>query len=135
METNIEGVFSAGDVNEKFLKQVATAVGDCAVAGYAAERYIAETAQYNSQILARDHFIYVYDASCPNCQNRLKEIEALEVETDGKISFCKVDVYKSKGLSSRMGVTFFPSVAVVRSGEIVDVLTDDFSRTKLESYL
>jgi thioredoxin reductase (NADPH) len=135
METNIEGVFSAGDVNEKFLKQVATAVGDGAVAGYAAERYIAETAQYNSQILARDHFVYVYDASCPNCRNRLKEIEALEVETDGKISFCKVDVYKSKGLSSRMGVTFFPSVVVVRSGKIVDVLTDDFSRSKLESYL
>lgn len=135
METNIEGVFSAGDVNEKFLKQVATAVGDGAVAGYAAERYIAETAQYNSQVLARDHFVYVYDASCPNCQNRLREIEALEVETAGKISFCKVDVYKSKGLSNRMGITFFPSVAVVRSGEIIDVLTDDFSRSKLESYL
>jgi len=135
METNVEGVFSAGDVNEKFLRQVATAVGDGAVAGYAAERHIAETAQYNSQILERDHFVYVYDASCPNCQNRLREIEALEVETDGKISFCKVDVYKSKGLSSRMGVTFFPSIAVVRSGAIIDVLTDDFSRTKLESYL
>jgi len=34
-----------------------------------------------------------------------------------------------------MGITFFPSIAVVRSGEIIDVLTDDFSRTKLESYL
>ncbi|MCK5156761.1 MAG: FAD-dependent oxidoreductase [Spirochaetales bacterium] len=135
METNIEGVFSAGDVNEKFLKQIATAVGDGAVAGYAAERYIAETAQYSSQILTRDHFVYVYDASCVNCQNRLREIEALEVETNGKISFSKVDVYKSKGLSNRMGVSVFPSIAVVRSGEIVDVLTDDFSRVRLESYL
>lgn len=135
METNIEGVFACGDVTEKFLKQVATAVGDGAVAGYAAERYIAETAQYNSQILAKDHFVYVYDASCPNCQNRLQEIEAIEQATSGKISFCKVDVYKSKGLSDRMGIETFPSVAVVKQGQIVDVLTEDFSQTVLETYL
>ena len=41
METNIEGVFAAGDVRDKFLKQVATAVGDGAIAGYAAEKYLA----------------------------------------------------------------------------------------------
>ncbi len=135
METNVEGVFSCGDVNDKFLKQVATAVGDGATAGYAAERYIAETCQYNSQILTRDQFVYVYDASCPNCQNRLREIEALENETEGVISFSKVDVYKSKGLSNRMGISYFPSIAVVRDGKISDVITDDFSRENLESYL
>ncbi len=37
METNIPGVFAAGDVREKWLKQVATAVGDGAIAGFAAE--------------------------------------------------------------------------------------------------
>jgi len=135
METNIEGVFACGDVTEKFLKQVATAVGDGAVAGYAAERYIAETAQYNSQILAKDHFVYVYDASCPNCQNKLQQIEAIENESAGKISFCKVDVYKSKGLSDRMGITTFPSVAVVKNGEIISVLTDEFTQDVLEAYL
>ncbi len=135
METNVEGVFSAGDVTEKFLKQVSTAVGDGAVAGYAAERYIAETEQYNSQILAKNQFVYVYDASCPNCQNKMLEIEAIETKTEGKISFCKVDVYKSKGLSDRMGVSVFPSVAVVKDGAIVDVLTEDFSQSVLETYL
>ncbi len=135
METNVDGVFSCGDVNDKFLKQVATAVGDGAVAGYAAERYIAEIEQYNSQILAKDHFVYVYDASCPNCQNKLQEIEAMENRTEGRISFCKVDVYKSKGLSDRMGINTFPSVAIVRAGKIVNVLTEDFSQAVLESYL
>ena len=42
METRIPGVFCAGDVRDKFLKQVATAVGDGAIAGYAAEKYIAK---------------------------------------------------------------------------------------------
>ncbi len=135
METNIEGVYSAGDANEKFLKQVATAVGDGAMAGYCAERYIAETEKYESQILARDQFVYVYDASCPNCQNKLKEIEAMETETDGRISFAKADVYKSKGISNRMGITEFPSIAVVRYGKIIDVITGDFTRAQLERYL
>ena len=40
METGVPGVFACGDVREKELKQVATAVGDGAVAGVGAERYI-----------------------------------------------------------------------------------------------
>ncbi|KKM10267.1 thioredoxin reductase [Clostridiales bacterium PH28_bin88] len=40
--TSIPGVFVAGDVREKFLRQVATAVGDGALAAMSAERYLAE---------------------------------------------------------------------------------------------
>lgn len=42
METNIKGVYCAGDVRDKPLRQVSTAVGDGAVAGYCAEKYISE---------------------------------------------------------------------------------------------
>lgn len=41
MRTNIEGVFVAGDVRSKAVRQVATAVGDGAVAAVNAERYLA----------------------------------------------------------------------------------------------
>lgn len=41
MRTNIEGVFVAGDVRSKTVRQVATAVGDGAVAAVNAERYLA----------------------------------------------------------------------------------------------
>lgn len=41
MRTNIEGVFVAGDVRSKSVRQVATAVGDGAVAAVNAERYLA----------------------------------------------------------------------------------------------
>jgi thioredoxin reductase (NADPH) len=40
MRTNIEGVFVAGDVRSKTVRQVATAVGDGAVAAVNAERYL-----------------------------------------------------------------------------------------------
>ena len=42
METNIKGVYCAGDVRDKPLRQVSTAVGNGAVAGYCAEKYISE---------------------------------------------------------------------------------------------
>jgi thioredoxin reductase (NADPH) len=38
--TSLPGVFAAGDVRSKILKQIATAVGDGAVAAIAVERYL-----------------------------------------------------------------------------------------------
>jgi len=40
METNIPGVFAAGDCRSKILRQVSTAVGEGATAAFAAEKYI-----------------------------------------------------------------------------------------------
>jgi len=43
LETSIRGVFAAGDCRAKTLRQVATAVGDGALAAFMAERYIEES--------------------------------------------------------------------------------------------
>ncbi len=40
MQTSIPGVFAAGDIRSKLLRQVSTAVGEGAAAAFAAERYI-----------------------------------------------------------------------------------------------
>lgn len=40
METSIPGILAAGDVRDKLLRQISTAVGDGAVAAFAAEKYI-----------------------------------------------------------------------------------------------
>jgi len=40
MATNIPGVFAAGDVREKEVRQIATAVGDGTIAGIMAEKYV-----------------------------------------------------------------------------------------------
>jgi thioredoxin reductase (NADPH) len=42
MNTNIEGVYAAGDVREKQFRQITTAVADGTIAALAAEKYIAE---------------------------------------------------------------------------------------------
>jgi thioredoxin reductase (NADPH) len=40
METSLPGVFAAGDVRHKLLRQIATAVGDGSTAAFAAEKYL-----------------------------------------------------------------------------------------------
>ncbi len=40
METSVPGVFAAGDIRSKLLRQVSTAVGEGATAAFAAEKYI-----------------------------------------------------------------------------------------------
>ena len=42
MNTNIKGVFAAGDVRRKKYRQIATAIGDGTIAALAAEKYIIE---------------------------------------------------------------------------------------------
>ena len=42
MRTSVEGVFAAGDVRSKSLRQISTAVGDGAIAGFSASRYLEE---------------------------------------------------------------------------------------------
>jgi thioredoxin reductase (NADPH) len=42
MSTSVDGIFAAGDVRTKSLKQISTAVGDGATAAIMAGRYIEE---------------------------------------------------------------------------------------------
>jgi thioredoxin reductase (NADPH) len=45
MKTNMEGVFAAGDIREKSLRQVITAAADGAIAAVQAGKYIEETGE------------------------------------------------------------------------------------------
>jgi len=79
METNIPGVFACGDVRDKFLKQVATAVGDGAIAGYAAEKYLAESEIFEDQIMGSElpGIVFLWNAVMPECRCLLPIVEAL----------------------------------------------------------
>jgi len=131
METNIPGVFSCGDVREKWLKQVATAVGDGAIAGFAAEKYIAETEAYDELIESTEEkpgLVYLYNAIDAPSREFLNTIERYENEKSGDVAVSRIDVYKSKGLADRFGVEKFPAAVAVKNGEILCVCYDELCK-------
>lgn len=137
METNIPGVFAVGDVRDKFLKQVATAVGDGAVAGYGAEKYIAESEVFKDQIMGGElpGIVYLWNAVSTECRALLPMIEAFEEKHKGEVKVTKVDIYKSKGLADRLGVEEVPAVVSIKDGRITGTLTADISVEGIEALL
>ncbi len=124
METNYPGVFACGDVREKWLKQVATAVGDGAIAGFAAEKYIAETEQFEEILMQNEKpgLIFVYNAIDPDSRKFLSVIDSYEKSKQGAIAVNRVDVYKSTGLADRLGVKNYPAVVITHEGRISSIL-------------
>ncbi|OPL07523.1 MAG: pyridine nucleotide-disulfide oxidoreductase [delta proteobacterium ML8_F1] len=134
METNIQGVFACGDVTEKYLKQVATAVGDGAIAGFATEKYIAESEIFEEQILTEELSLsYIYNAIDGDSRAYLTTMEKLEDEVEAKINI--VDVYKSTGIADRLGVKEYPCVVVVKDKKVVEVIKGLPSKEDIQSKL
>ena len=134
METKIPGVFAAGDVRDKFLKQVATAVGDGAIAGYSAEKYIAESAVFQNQIMSGDKpgIVYVWNAVDPACRELLPVIEQFEKKHAEDVKVTKADVYKSEGIANRLGVSETPCVVCVKCGKVVKCVTGPLTVEAIE---
>ncbi|MDI3548078.1 MAG: thioredoxin reductase [Halanaerobiales bacterium] len=137
METGIEGVFACGDVRDKWLKQVSTAVGDGAIAGFAAEKYIEETKTFKELIMQdkKPGIVYLYNAIDVASRDFLSTIEKIEKESSGKLAVARIDVYKSKGIADRLNVNTFPSVVIIKDGKIYQVITEDLSEEKILSCL
>lgn len=119
-ETELEGVFAIGDVTDKYLKQIATAVGDGAIAGTVAERYIAEKEFFDTKIMQSEKtgMIYVYNAIDAPSREFLGTIEAIEKSQNGNVAVSRIDTYKSNGLALMLKVEQVPAIVIVKEGKI-----------------
>lgn len=125
MQTNLDGVFAVGDVRQTTLRQVATAVGDGAVAGYEAERYVAEMKTFETQLMQKEKpgLIYVYSAIDPASRDFLSVVQEIERLYSGKIKLSQVDTYKGAALAARLGATESPSLVFTQNGRITGLST------------
>ena len=137
METEIHGVFAAGDVRENWLKQVATAVGDGAIAGVGAEKYIADSEVFENQIMQAEKpgFIYVYSAIDDPSRELLPMMAEIEQSYGGKVKMSVIDLYKGKKLCDRLACDVEPmTMFYTLNGELV--ATDvDCDRPHVEARL
>ena len=126
METNVPGVLAAGDCREKMLRQVATSVGDGAIAGVMAERYIEEAEYVQNEILNAKglRMVMIYDASESVDREYLSRLEALSNQHENKFDIVRVDTYKSDRIACMLDYDTSPSLFVMLDGEPKEYYTD-----------
>ena len=126
METNLDGVYAAGDVRDKFLRQVATAVGDGAIAGVMAEKYVEEQDYFQKEIMESSDpvLIYMYNATEAIDREYLTRIEAFVKEIPIKVNLSRMDIYKSDKMTCRFGCDKTPCIVLVQNGKLIDIEYD-----------
>ena len=123
METKLPGVFACGDVRDKELRQVSTAVGDGAIAGVQAEKFIAESEMFKNQILQKEKvgLIYIYSAIDAPSRELLPMMQEIEKEFDGKVKLNVLDIYKGRSLCERLSCDAEPmNIFYTKDGEVVE---------------
>lgn len=119
METNIPGIFAAGDIRQKFLRQVITAAADGAIAATAAEKYIAEEESFKTDVLEAGKPVLVAFWS-PTVKSTFETISMLEGLglAEKNIKLVKIDVYKNRLIADRYQITNVPTLLYFVNGEL-----------------
>ena len=122
METSVEGIYAAGDVRDKFLRQVVTAAGDGAVAAMAAYAYITEQLHLRSVLIDPDEVVALFTSSIDQDQVKLEvEAEKFAKESGTKIAF--IDGYKNSKMVEKLGIAQLPQIVQMKKGSMVRFVT------------
>ncbi|MBC7331544.1 MAG: thioredoxin-disulfide reductase [Synergistetes bacterium] len=112
METSVEGIFAAGDVRSKNLRQIATAVGDGAIAAVSAEKYIREQKGIEEAISsAGKKYIFLFDPLNDLSRKLKKEMPREDI--------IALDKYKHSRLISKWDVKILPVLLVFEDGKLL----------------
>lgn len=98
LNSSISGVFVAGDVREKYLKQVITAAADGAVAAVAAEKYLEEMNVYVNRIKDKNVAIGFWNSLDSDGLKYLSEKEK-ELRENNIEDFIYIDIRKNRYLA------------------------------------
>lgn len=122
METNVSGVYAVGDVRDKYLRQVSTAISDGAVAATAAERYIEDMDYFREKVI---------ESETPVVLGFWSPEYAGSIDAIGTISspypVMEIDVTRKKAWADRYHIELSqetPAAAlVVEKGEVKETLS------------
>ena len=118
METSVEGIFAAGDVRDKGLRQVVTAASDGAIAAMSASAYINEQVHLRSVLLDPEHVTALFYSSIDREQVKLSdEVESLARNAGKKVAL--VDGYKNARMVEKLGLPSLPAMVELASGKTV----------------
>ncbi|MDR2523515.1 MAG: thioredoxin-disulfide reductase [Synergistaceae bacterium] len=117
METSVEGIFAAGDVRHKRLRQIVTAASDGAAAALGAAAYVNEQLHLRSVLLEPESVTAFFYSGADAAQARLSD-EAEKIAKEKNKYFPIIDGYKNARMTGKLGVAL-PSVAELHRGAVV----------------
>jgi thioredoxin reductase (NADPH) len=115
METSVEGVFAAGDVRDKFLRQVVTAAGDGATAAMAAYDYISNQHYLKSSLFKPDRAIALFISSIESDQLALAQA-AEDWAKAGGGRIVTIDGHRNIRIREKLGVKDLPAILELTRG-------------------
>lgn len=118
METSVEGIFAAGDIRDKYLRQVVTAAGDGAVAAMAAYSYITEQLHLRSVLIEPEQVFALFTSSIDQTQITLR-VDAEEYSKAKGVKVAFIDGYRNPRMVEKLGITELPALLELKKGEIV----------------
>ena len=137
METSVSGVYAAGDVRTKYLRQVSTAVGDGATAAVAAERYIAEQESFRNYVLNSDKPILMafWDPVVQESLDLLSVLEKTVADHGDAVNLIKIDMSRTKMIAQKYNVSKVPTVLYLQGKDEFTVFDDENCIAKLDAFL
>ena len=123
METAVEGIFAAGDVRSKYLRQVITAAADGAVAAMAASSYINEQLHLRATLLEPDQVKAFFFSSIDEKQVKLSNaVEAAAKEKGVKVPM--IDGYRNARMTEKLDLTAkMPAIVELEKGIVKKATT------------
>lgn len=136
METNVPGVYAAGDARAKYLRQVVTAASDGAIAAVAAEKYLAETEFIRCQVLEAETPVLLafWAPQSEQSVTALGLLESAVANLSGRVKLHKVDTYRNRRIAAAYGVKDIPAVLLFDRGILVGRLDNTFTAGEAENF-
>ena len=120
METSVEGLFAAGDIRNKGLRQVVTASSDGAIAAMGASAYINEQVHLRKVLLEPERVNALFYSSIDREQVKMADDAAARAEKEGK-KIVLIDGYRNERMSRKLNLSVLPAMVLLGSGVVKDV--------------
>ena len=120
METSVEGILAAGDVRDKYLRQVVTAAADGAIAAMSAYDYITAELYLQSALFEPKSAVALVTSSIDEKQIHLASAVEAWLKESGK-SMVFIDGYRNARMKEKLGVTELPSLVRLEKGKITEI--------------
>lgn len=134
-ETEIPGLFAAGDCRKKFLCQAITAAADGATAAVGVQRFLAQEERFSQQVLLQEEPVIVYFWSpYESCSHAgLSNIQAASREQ--KFHHFPIDITRAHRIAARYKVHTVPTLLLFHSGHPKARLEGTCTREEINDFL